>query len=194
MGQSAGASSIMHHITLNGGKRNPPVFRKAILQSPAFFPTPSDDILDGTYTEFLRLTGSKDMDDLITKDTKTLMLANAEMVFKSQYGLFAFGPTVDSDYVPELPGKLLKKDEFHKGISLLLGKTLSDGLLFTPPWVRTNDDIKAHIRKMYPTITDNILTTIINRYPQKRDPTEREQIYRFSDLLDVSFSHLLSNA
>jgi len=37
MGESAGASSIMHHLTAEGGNITLP-FQKAALQSPAFFP------------------------------------------------------------------------------------------------------------------------------------------------------------
>jgi len=37
MGESAGASSIMHHITANGGTTTP-VFNRAIMQSLAFLP------------------------------------------------------------------------------------------------------------------------------------------------------------
>jgi len=37
MGESAGASSIMHHLSAYGGTVKP-IFNRAILQSPAFFP------------------------------------------------------------------------------------------------------------------------------------------------------------
>jgi hypothetical protein len=37
MGESAGAGSIMHHLTARGGTTTP-VFNKAILQSTAFVP------------------------------------------------------------------------------------------------------------------------------------------------------------
>lgn len=37
MGESAGASSIMHHLTAKSGNITLP-FQKAIIQSPAFFP------------------------------------------------------------------------------------------------------------------------------------------------------------
>ena len=37
MGESAGASSIMHHLTAKSGNITLP-FHKAIIQSPAFFP------------------------------------------------------------------------------------------------------------------------------------------------------------
>jgi Carboxylesterase family len=38
MGESAGASSIMHHLTARGGQNVTLPFQKAILQSTAFFP------------------------------------------------------------------------------------------------------------------------------------------------------------
>jgi carboxylesterase type B len=37
MGESAGASSIMHHLTAKAGNITLP-FQKAVIQSPAFFP------------------------------------------------------------------------------------------------------------------------------------------------------------
>lgn len=37
MGESAGASSIMHHLTAKSGNITLP-FQKAVIQSPAFFP------------------------------------------------------------------------------------------------------------------------------------------------------------
>jgi carboxylesterase type B len=37
MGESAGASSIMHHITAKGGATTP-IFKRAIMQSIAFLP------------------------------------------------------------------------------------------------------------------------------------------------------------
>jgi len=39
-GESVGGASILHHITANGGLDDAPPFKRAILQSPAFFPQP----------------------------------------------------------------------------------------------------------------------------------------------------------
>jgi len=51
MGESAGASSIMHHLTAKSGNITLP-FHKAIIQSPAFFPQ---------YLPYLDLINNVDM-------------------------------------------------------------------------------------------------------------------------------------
>lgn len=79
MGQSAGASSIMHHITGYGGKtihRLP--FSKAIIQTPGLFPQPDPPQDDAIYTEFLKLTGAKDVEGLVKVDTQILQYTNVK--------------------------------------------------------------------------------------------------------------------
>lgn len=136
MGQSAGASSILHHITAGGGESSyQPNFEKAILQSSGFFPQPNSSHDDYIYSEYLRLTGAKDLNELQDVNSSILQAANAKMTYDSPYGIFNFGPTIDGDFVPDLPSKLLGTEDkqFHQGISVLLGHTAYDGLLFTPP-------------------------------------------------------------
>ena len=91
MGQSAGASSIMHHITSFGGRSGysrKPSMQAAIIQSPGFFPQPNGTQDDEMYSRFLELSKAKDMDALLTIDTKILQDANAKMVHESMYGYF----------------------------------------------------------------------------------------------------------
>ena len=42
MGESAGAGSIMHHITAYGGQKGKAPFQRAILQSPGWLPSTAD--------------------------------------------------------------------------------------------------------------------------------------------------------
>lgn len=57
MGESAGAGSILHHLTANGGTQNP-LFKRAILQSPAFEPAPDRrGVLENKYQIMLREAG-----------------------------------------------------------------------------------------------------------------------------------------
>lgn len=118
MGESAGAASILHHITANS---NLPAFKSAIVQSPGFFPQPNQTREDETYETFLNLTGTKSLDELWEADSHVLMRANAEMAYNSSYGLFAFGPTIDGYYVTDLPCKDLKEGRLHTNINLLAG-------------------------------------------------------------------------
>jgi len=184
MGQSAGAASILHHITWEGGRSTAP-FKGAILQSPGFFPQPTTNQSDETYKEFLNRTGSKDLDDLVTKDSSVLIKANAEMTYLSQYGIFRFGPTIDYNYVPNLPGKMLRDRRFANRVHVLLGHTKFDGLLFTPPWVRSGSAMKEYAKKLYPNITEDNLKKIGNMYPiSGLIGGERAKIIGVSDMLD----------
>lgn len=118
-----------------GGQSFQPDFQRAIIQSPGFFPQPNASHDDYIYSEYLRLTGAENLEALQKLDTSILQAANARMTYDSPYGVFNFGPTIDGDYVPDLPSKLLNTTEksFHRGIAMMLGHTAYDGLLFTPP-------------------------------------------------------------
>lgn len=165
MGQSAGASSVLHHITAGGGREFTPVFDKAVIQSAGFFPQPDPTYDDRIYQKYLNLTGAKDLDELVRMNTSILQDANARMTFDSPYGIFNFGPTVDGKFVTDLPGKLLANQENHEGISLMVGHMAYDGLLFTPPWIRTNAQLREHSAKLYPGITESVKNKITEFYP-----------------------------
>ena len=192
LGQSAGASSILHHITAAGGRKHgwpsfPPAFQSAILQSPGFFPEGNPKETDDTYKEFLKLTNSTDFYDLQNKSTEALKAANAKMTYLSQYGLFRFGPSVDQRFVADLPGKELAAGNHHKGISLMIGHTQRDGLVFTPPWLRTNGELRNYTQYLFPNMSsdnlDKLSTVGMYRIPEWiKDP--KEQIRRVFDMLD----------
>ncbi|CZT01721.1 hypothetical protein WAI453_006765 [Rhynchosporium graminicola] len=185
MGQSAGASSILHHITAGAGEQFKPFFNKAIVQSAGFFPQPDPDYDDLIYQQFLNLTGAENLEELAIMDTSILQDANAKMTFDSPYGIFNFGPTIDDDFVPDLPGKLLAQNKNHDGISLLLGHMAYDGLLFTPPWIRNNSQLRDHAAKLYPGINGSVQNKITELY--KINPlilVAQKRIAIVSDFLD----------
>lgn len=185
MGQSAGASSILHHIT--APRAYTPVFQSAVIQSPGFFPAPNKTQHNLVYEQILDLAGAKDLDALAEVSTKTLMGINANITFNSSYGLFNFGPSVGGNFVPDLPSKRLGDGEHHRGIGLLLGHTKFDGLLFTPPWIRSNLGLRAHVRKMYPGVPVSVLNKIWDKYPVDFYLSAKEKILKVADFLDVSF-------
>ena len=108
------------------------------------------------------------------------------MTFDSPYGIFNFGPTVDGDFVPDLPGRLLARHENHEGVALMVGHMAYDGLLFTPPWIRTNAQLRAHSAKLYPGISETVKNTITKMYPIAWWPElAQKKIAIVSDFLDV---------
>ncbi|KAL9613200.1 MAG: hypothetical protein Q9204_008911, partial [Flavoplaca sp. TL-2023a] len=163
MGQDAGASSIMHHIAAPSYLRVQT--QGAIVQSPGFFPQPNITQGDEKYTQFLELTGAKDIEALLTADTKILQDANAKMVHNSKYGYFDFGPTMDGYYVKDLPGKILARPDNDVYFpALLVGHEKLDGLLFTPPWIRTTKALLDYVRELFPGVPQAVLDTIASEY------------------------------
>ena len=193
MGQSAGASSIMHHITSFGGGSDSrrTTMRGAIIQSPGFFPQPNGTQDDEMYTKFLTLTEAKDLDALVTADTKVLQDANAKMVHESMYGYFNFGPTIDGDYVPDLPGKVLAQAQgnFHAP-AMMLGHMKMDGLLFTPPWIRTTPALLDYVRELFPSVPQSVLDMIASGYPVPTTLGPQLALLDVADFLDVGYSSL----
>ena len=205
MGQSAGSSSILHHIVAGAGAEEfRPNFSQAILQSPAFFPEADPYSSDAVYDELKIRLGARDgsLEDLQGKSTNEIRLLNAIMTYYSNYGLFKFGPKVDYGYVPRLPGQLLLNNTYHKGIPMVLGHTALDGLLFTPPWIRNDQTLQDYMRDLYPYTPDSIIETMKKDsyygIPDKEETLEITKINAISDLLDdiaVSCNnHYLTNA
>ena len=189
MGQSAGGSSILHHVVAGAGAEEyKPNFSRAILQSPAFFPEGDTSSTDDVYSGLLARLGQRDngLEGLQGKSTFDLQLINAIMTYHSSYGLFKFGPKVDHSYVPRLPGQLLLNNTFHKGIPMILGHTSLDGLLFTPPWIRDDNALADYIIGLYPDIPDPVLETMKkdNYYGMPEGTKEIAKIVAVSDLLD----------
>lgn len=204
MGQSAGGSSILHHMTAGAGAANlKPNFTRAIVQSPAFLPEPDIYAGNNVYNELkTRVEGNQraSLEDLQKRDQYKLRVVNALMTYYSQYGLFKFGPTVDGDYVPQLPGPLILNNTYHKGIPMILGHTALDGLLFVPPWLRSNQDVQTYLLRLYPDMPDEVLNTISKDtyYGISDKALDLNKINAVVDLLDdiaVSCNnHYLTNA
>lgn len=124
------------------------------------------------------------------------------MSYYPSYGLFTFGPSTDSEYVPRLPGQLLLNNTYHKGIPMILGHTALDGLLFAPPWIRNDQALRDYMLELYPDTPDSVLDTMKkdNYYgiPDKEETLEITKINAVYDLLDdIAIScnnHYLTNA
>ena len=123
MGESAGASSIMHHITGNGGNIVLP-FQKAVMQSPAFFPQYNPAALDLQYYRFVKGVGCpwEDALECLRKcSPRVLQRANQWETAHAEWGKFTFGPAVDGIYIHDLPGRELLNRNHFKNISILQG-------------------------------------------------------------------------
>ncbi|TVY80745.1 Carboxylesterase patB [Lachnellula suecica] len=168
MGESAGAGSIMHHITAHGGNGSIP-FQQAIPQSPAFqplVPVESQTIFEEVMgnASLLANTSITSAEQLRELPFDVLFAANTLITARSQYGQFTFGPAIDpsnNSYVPDLPIKLLARGEYHN-VSILVGHNSDEGLLFTPPYIQTQGDFEQLAMVTFPTANSTLVDTIVD--------------------------------
>ncbi|KAK3720604.1 hypothetical protein LTR37_003653 [Vermiconidia calcicola] len=151
-GESAGGGSIMHQMTAYGGKGGPIPFQQAIPQSPGFIPYVSNQQQERTFKDFLAQLDVDTLEEARELPYSALLEANVAQVGGAPYGQFVYGPTVDGNFVPALPGELLLHGDFHKNLKVMVGHNAQEGLLFTSPFVGNNAEFKAGIVTSLPTI------------------------------------------
>lgn len=120
-GESAGGGSIMHQITAYGGNNGPVPFAQAVPQSPGFMPIASNQQQEQTFNEYLALLNVSTIEAARQLPYSALQTANIEQVGLSAYGQFTYGPTVDGDFVPALPGELLLHGQYDKDLRVMVG-------------------------------------------------------------------------
>lgn len=84
--------------------------------------------------------------------TLALQLANYIQIAISSYGFFAYGPSVDGNFVPALPGVLLSHGQYDKSVRVMVGHNADEGLEFTLPTVKNNSDFEAFVITFLPSL------------------------------------------
>ncbi|KAI1411957.1 alpha/beta-hydrolase [Hypoxylon sp. FL1857] len=163
MGESAGASSIVHHITAYGGAASAP-FQSAIPQSPAF--QFNIDLAAGynkTLTEASRQVGTpvNGVDALRGLSANTLISINQATVTSADIGTFGFGPGRDGTYVPDIPQVLLYEGKFDRGVNLLISHTTNESVPFLPPGILTADDVRSYAQSSLPEASATTIDTLL---------------------------------
>lgn len=115
-GESAGGGSILHHLVANEGKKDP-LFRKAILQSAAYYwAWDRTDTLNDIYTNFAHKAGCSDIACLRAAEMNSANLIEASRkiaVDGACAGHMPFGPAVDGIIFKELPAVAFQKRRFQ---------------------------------------------------------------------------------
>jgi cholinesterase len=129
MGESGGGGSIMHQITAFGGRRGRAPFQQAIIQSPAFSVQTDVNIAYAqVFATASALAGQvvNTVGELRGLNFSVLKQANEAVIRNSPYGSWAFNPTVDGEFVPNLPGILLMNGEFDRCVKVSKQRQLND--------------------------------------------------------------------
>ncbi|KAL1741798.1 Alpha/Beta hydrolase protein [Schizophyllum fasciatum] len=133
-GQSAGAGSVLHHITANGGKTSPPLFKRAILSS-LFIPPeyPYDDpIPEAIYKDVLTQVGCNSLQCMREVDFETLRDVNYNVTTGAFFGTFIMAPVVDGELVRHTPLDAVARKEINT-IGVLAVVNTNEGGMFVSP-------------------------------------------------------------
>ena len=172
IGESAGGGSVMHQITAYGGLKGPVPFQQAIPQSPGFQPSYSNNQQEQVLDGFLGLLNVSTVQQARQLPSSTLIQANALQVANATYGGFVYGPAVDGDFVPALPGVLLLHGQYDKSLRVMVGHNTDEGLLFTSPYIQNDDEFRAFITSNFPGAIPSSVDYIANTlYPPVFDGT-----------------------
>lgn len=169
MGESAGASSIFHHIVAEGGRLDP-LFSRAILQSPAFQPIwDRAGKVEDTFQDFATLAGcqGKGLACLRAADPMALIKANNALNLKQAPGTFAIGPTPDGKFIRQLPVLELALGKFWKLDSLILSHVADEASLFVGGSIQTDAQFSGFLGQLFPndTLTAGVNDKIEEAYP-----------------------------
>jgi carboxylesterase type B len=158
--------SIMHHLVGNRGATDP-LFKQAIMQSPAFEPMYSPEKLEATYDAFEKAVGcaGEGLACLRTKTTAELQTANLAIVGDAQYGTFGFGPTVDNQYIYDLPLIEMANGNYWKDVSVIVGHNSNEGIIFADPSKIFNSQVDEVIKNNFPNMMTANTATLESLYP-----------------------------
>lgn len=173
-GESAGGGSIEHQITAFGGKEGKAPFQQAITQSPGFQPIVSNQQQEQTFKAYLALLNVTTLEEARQLPYKTLQRANAVQVGLAPYGSFTYGPVVDGNFAPALPGLLLQRGQYDTSLRVMVGHNADEGLLFTSPFINDTASFEKYYSTTIPTVRawPQVMQYIDSIYPISAFPNQ----------------------
>lgn len=83
------------------------------------------------------------------------------------WSTFRFGPVVDGTYVPDHPSASLHYGDFNSNLSIMTGHVADESSLFTPPFVKSDQELTDFLYYLYPMVGDWIVDYMVDTlYPQ----------------------------
>lgn len=146
-------------------------------QSPGWLPVVSNNQEETIWKNYLALLNVSTIDEARNVSFEQAQMANVLQVGSSAYGSFVYGPAVDGDFVPALPGVLLLHGQYDKSLRVLVGHNADEGLLFTSPFAQNTSAIMTELLGALPTLAGlpDQLNYIVNTlYPPIFDGSQAQ--------------------
>ncbi|MCJ1309073.1 hypothetical protein MMC25_002728 [Agyrium rufum] len=173
IGESAGGGGILSQLTAYGGALGDgsSLMQQAVLQSPSIHnPTASKYQEELVFQKFLEYANVSTLEEARALDSQTLQMANKRVVREGPFGLFTFQPTVDGNFVTDIPSVALLTGAYDHAPSLLLAHNFNEGYYYTDPNATSSSNFSDYMSIYLPaaaaTVINELSTTL---YPPTYD-------------------------
>ena len=164
-GGSAGGGSVSYQLIWEGGETNPP-YRAAMAEYPWWQTYLNASQLEVQYRGVLSAANCSDiacLRALPASDYNNAQERILSLTSEFPYGLFYYGPTIDGNYIRDLPSREMQAGHFAK-VALLTTRDGNEGHEFTPQNITTEAGFEARMRSFL-NGGDNFFCHLTDYYP-----------------------------
>lgn len=149
----------MHALTAHAGTKTPK-FKRAIALSSGYVPYTSNFQLENSTETFYSHLGVSNLEEARAASSEDVILTNARIIGRSPYTYFPFGPSLDGGLVPQHPSIAFLAGNYRRDVQVMTGHTLNEGITFSPPYVKTDEELQTFLRGLFPTARQQALDHI----------------------------------
>ncbi|CAG8958156.1 hypothetical protein HYFRA_00000506 [Hymenoscyphus fraxineus] len=175
-GLSAGATSISLQTMVYGGEKGVPFQQAWVMSGPPGTSLNMTSRVTALHTAAVgKEAGCAELPDLKLVECLRAVPMQELLHAALQYsvsnfppaGLFTFVPSVDDDFLPDSPSKLVRAGRFVKGIRMVLGWTQEDGATNAGPGhlIQTEGDIAKALKTFSAALTADQISHLLDLYP-----------------------------
>jgi carboxylesterase type B len=155
----------MHALTTRAGV-DTPRFQRAIALYSGYVPMTSNFQQENATETFYKHLNVSSLAEAREASSEAVILANAEVIGRSAYSHFPFGPVVDGILIPQHPSISFLNGGFNKDVQIMTGHSVNEAVTFAPPYVETDEEFGQFLRGLYPTIRDPVVDYVTEElYP-----------------------------
>ncbi|KAI4150994.1 MAG: hypothetical protein LQ340_003768 [Diploschistes diacapsis] len=170
-GQSAGAGSVVNHLTAYGGsfQNNQSLFHGAIMESQSMPPIRNVSEQQFQYDSLVNKTGCGNAADTLAclrgLPYEELLSDGGFIPYPGNQGppVYGYNPVIDGELIVDLPVNMLANGDFIK-VPTVFGDDSNEGTIFTPRYFKTQDQSTTFMKDNFPSLTDNQLNEYTTMY------------------------------
>lgn len=157
---SAGAGSIVHHLTSNGGRGEVP-FQRTYIESPGLIPATPETQNAGA-VDFLAALVVRSFAEARKMDSAQIIRANADVIYRAKTSSFKYSPQAGGSYVNTTAYTALRNGLVHADVDLLVSHTANEGVVFMPTYATTDALFTEYLTETFPNATEYQIRHIVD--------------------------------